>query len=246
MIISSVLSFGFLPSLYECVCSSLRTIWIGLFSRFGEQSLLIGWCSIPLSAHRCLYTHSFFCHSLIFIWIFIYFSLWSSSFVLSPALSLSLCHSFFCLCLHCTVFTALVFLFVCVWEKKWNGFYWLTDISISFSLYSDISDLPFHACKRVCLCVGVCAPLRDAQHQCCVSFSNISNYLTLTKQWNVIYSTRKLQRDLIRETTARPQNEAPDKKRNTVIIFVVKHESLSWNTLFVIVIKSVQFRFYQH
>lgn len=89
MIISSVLSFGFLPSLYECVCSSLRTIWIGLFSRFGEQSLLIGWFSIPLSAHRCLYTHSFFCHSLIFIWIFIYFSFCSSSFVPSPALSLS-------------------------------------------------------------------------------------------------------------------------------------------------------------
>lgn len=139
-----------------CDCGSLRTIWVG-FSRFCEQSLLIGWCLIPLSAHRCLYTH-FFCHALIFIW-FLFTSrsalLLSFSRLLSHSAILFSVSVYIAQCLrHCC-------LFLCV-LKKVDSTVALRftrppfHISVSFSLYSDIGDLPFHACKWVYrLCVGV-------------------------------------------------------------------------------------------
>lgn len=150
-----------------------------------------------IAVYICVY----FCHSLLFIWF--YFLL-----VLLLLFSLSFSFSlFFRLCLHCTVRTAftvcvfVVFLYfmMCFWNKTD-----LTKIcspshfSLSLSLWILFVDLPFYACEWVYIGVCVYVSERDAQHRRWFVFQNISNYLTLTKQWNVIYSTRKLQRDLIK------------------------------------------------
>lgn len=146
------------------------------------------------------------------------------------SLSFSFCYSFYvsvyiavsvCACVRC------IFVF-CAFEKQ-NGFHWLRFahllISISISLNFNIDDLPFYVCEFVCVFVYRFVCMSVSERRSASVYYNISNYLTLTKQWNVIYSTRKLQRDLIWDGSASIKRGSRLKIRNTVIFFCYYEEN---------------------